>query len=48
MDPDTSIKFGDRGRSEEEIKVLVGRGRSEEKRCYAVSSKRSNQLEICF
>ncbi len=32
----------------EETKDLGGRGRSEEKRCYTVSSKQSDPLEICF
>jgi hypothetical protein len=31
-----------------QIKKSGGMGRSEEKRHYAVSSKQSNQLEICF
>jgi hypothetical protein len=49
MDPDTSIQFGDgEGGRGEETKDLGGKGRSEEKRCYAGSSKQSNQLEICL
>ncbi len=41
MDPDTSIKFGDGGGSEEMRPKMGGMGRSEEKGCYAVSSKQS-------
>ncbi len=40
MDHDRSIKFGNGGKAGgEETKDLGGRGRSEENRCYAVSSK---------
>jgi hypothetical protein len=49
MDHDTSSKFGGWGQVRgEETKDLEGSARSEEKRCYAVSSKESNQLEIHF
>jgi hypothetical protein len=43
LDYDTSIYFRGWGRVRgEETTDLSGRGRSEEKRCYAVSSKQNN------
>jgi hypothetical protein len=49
MDHDASIDLGDGGRSEERRpKIWEVKGRSEEKRCYAVSSKQRDQLDIHF